>query len=73
MPKNRRLEASIPDPDIILVPTSFVHGSEGCGDRVGCPCGLEIGPYHSAERLVRSRAVIIWCGRCRQAWREVTP
>ncbi|MBA2553946.1 MAG: hypothetical protein H0V10_09710 [Geodermatophilaceae bacterium] len=56
-----------------LVPTSYRHGFEGCGDRIPSPhpaCQELYAPFLAGERLHRTFARIVVC-RCGAAWREV--
>ncbi len=61
-------------PPLTLVPTTFHHGPEGCGERIESPhprCQELFLPYLAGERLHRRFATIVLCLVCRSAWREV--
>lgn len=65
------MEAVNRDTVLILAP-GLRHDSEGCGERVDCPLGCEVGGgYHPAERLSRRGGTFLYCNRCRTGWREL--
>jgi hypothetical protein len=62
-----------PDRRATLLPTTYNHAGEGCGERIESPhasCQAAVTPFLAAERLQRRAEVLIVC-ICGTSWREV--
>ena len=53
-----------------FVPVRNLEHGPFCGERVDCPRGHDLGPYHPAERQVRRDGVYVLCHICRGRWSE---